>query len=60
MKTIRYIGHKEEVYTVWQGATFKFTRNTSVEVPDEMAASLLTQSDKFKPEEVAHHARTRT
>jgi hypothetical protein len=48
MKTIRYIGHKEEVYTVWQGSPFKFARGIEVEVPAELADSLLAQPDKFE------------
>ncbi len=48
MKTIRYIGHKEEVYTVWQGATFKFSRGADVSVPESLADSLLAQPDKFE------------
>jgi len=48
MKTIRYVGTKEEVYTVWEGTVVKFHRGEAKPVGDDLAAALLAQPDKFE------------
>jgi len=48
MRTIRYIGCKEEVYTVWNGTVVKFKRGEPKAIGAELAMSLLSQPDKFE------------
>jgi hypothetical protein len=50
MKNVRYIGTKEEVYTVWNGTVFKFRRGEAKAVGENLAQALLAQPDKFEEE----------
>jgi hypothetical protein len=50
-RSVSYVGHKTEVYTVWQGITFNFPQGQPVKVPAALAVMLEAQSDKFKGEE---------
>jgi hypothetical protein len=46
-KSIKYIGSDQSVSVTWLGLPFTFKKDEPKEVPVAMAASLLSQKDKF-------------
>lgn len=49
-RMVSYVGHKAEVYTVFQGITFHFPNGKAMLIPTALADQLIAQSDNFKGE----------